>query len=777
MTPRAPLLPLAIGLLLGAAASLGDLPVPAPAAALTLPLAVVPALAPVSFAGAGWLAAEASRAPPTEPPAGVTELGGTVMTVPAQYGPRLRFTLRADHGPLLEVASPPTGWPLAAGDRVRLRVRLKRPPGPRNPGASDQAARLAAVGIALQAEALLPPVRLAPPSPLSWLERGRQRFAEACQALPAREAGLLRAIGTGDRSGLDQATNDSFARSGLAHVLAVSGLHLVVVAAGVAWLLNALLLRVGWLAARADPRQVAALLAAPLVLGYTLATGAGFPVVRAALASGALVGATLLDREGGAANTLGLATLAVLGVEPGALLDPSLQLSLASVAGLVFLAGPLRAALPWPAPPPGTRRWPVRLREALLAGLCATLAASLATAPLLALHFRRLPALGILANVAGVPIGTALTGLTAAAAVAAAAWPPAAAPLLWLCRPLATALLQVSDAAAAPAFAVVGVASPGPLLAGLACALALSLGRLRGAWRWGAALAFGACLALPGPVRALAARERGELEVIFLSVGQGDAALLRLPDGGAVLIDGGGSPGGGVDPGARDVVPLLRDLGVTRLALVVVSHPHPDHVLGLAAVAEAFPVEAFVLGGSAPSPGAAAALARLPPPRRLARGQAWARAGVRLLAVQADDPAFVENDASLVLRVEHGAVTFLFPGDVEQAAEAAALAAGGPLAADVVKVPHHGSRTSSTEPFTRAVSPRYAVVSLGAGNRFGFPHPEAEARWRATGAAWLRTDEGAQRFLSDGRVVRRVPAADAVDALAVRRERATGVGP
>jgi competence protein ComEC len=224
-------------------------------------------------------------------------------------------------------------------------------------------------------------------------------------------------------------------------------------------------------------------------------------------------------------------------------------------------------------------------------------------------------------------------------------------------------------------------------------------------------------------------------------------------------------------------VPLLRDLGVERLAAVVVSHPHPDHVLGLAAVAQAFPVDRLVLGGSPARGASAEVLAGLPPPERLRRGEGWERAGVRFVSVGSDDPDFVENDASLVLRVEHGAVALLFPGDVEEAGEAATVAAGGPLRADLVKVPHHGSRRSSTVPFTQAVSPAWAVVSIGAFNRYGFPHAEAEARWRATGAAWLRTDEGAVRFLSDGKVLRRVPAADAVDALAVWRERAAGGAP
>lgn len=779
MTGRAPLLPLAVGFLLGAALSLSGCRAPF-GSLLALPLAASPPLAPAAFLVAGWWAADLGRAPAVALPPGdgpgswpapgpaPVELTGRVVSVPTPLGDRVRFTLRAEDGRLLEVSSPTHEWPLAAGDRLRLRVRLRAPPGPRNPGGADQRARLAAVGVAELADALLPPVRLAPPSPLSWLERGRERFAEAAAALPPREAALVRAIGTGDRAALDPATTESFARSGLAHVLAVSGLHLVVVAAGLERLLRALLLRAEPLAERWDVRRLAAALALPAVVLYALATGAGFPVVRAAIASVALLGATLLDREVGAANLLGLAALVVLGAEPGALLDPSLQLSLASVAGLVALASPLRRALPVARPPRGS--WRARLLEPLLAGLCATLAASLVTAPLLALHFRRLPLLGVPANLAGVPLGSGLTALTALAAALAAIWPPLALPVLWCAWPLATALLRVSDAAAAPPFAVLGVASPGPALAGLACALALSLARLRGRWLAAAAAAFVACLSLPGPLRAAAARQRGVLEVIFVSVGQGDATLLRLPDGGAVLVDGGGTFPGGPDPGARDLVPLLRDLGVTRLEAVVVSHPHPDHVLGLPAVAAAFPVARLVLGGGPPGPAAAEALACLPAPVRLAPGAALVLGGVLLERVDAADPDLTENDASLVLRVGWGRTALLLPGDLEEAGEAAALAAGRPLAADLVKVPHHGSRRSSTAPFARAVAPAFAVASVGAGNRYGFPHPEAVARWRAAGAAWRQTDGGALRFVSDGERFREVPSADALDPLALRRE-------
>jgi competence protein ComEC len=751
----------------GVTVGLQGLPFPA-AALAALPLVFSLRLCPVAFAAAGWLLAASSSAFPEHPGPGPVLVEGRIVSVPDRWGDRLGFRLRTSDGEVLEAFGPPAEWPLALGDRVRMAAELRIPPGPRNPGGRDAARRLAASGVALRAHAVGPIVRAASPSPAARLERTRERFAEAAnRALPPREAALVRAIGMGDRAALDTATTTSFARSGLAHVLAVSGFHLVVVAFGLERVLRFLLLRVDAVAARMDPRRLSSAVVLPVALVYALATGGGVPVLRAALAAGVAFAGALLDRETSTENVLALAALALLSADPGAALDPSLQLSFAAVAGLALWAGPLRRALPVPAPARGSLR--ARLVEPLLVGACATLAASAATAPVLAFHFRQLPLLGVLANVAAVPVGSALTVISALAAAAAAVTPALAWPLLVACHPLAWALMALSDAAAAPRLGVLGLASPGLAGAAAAIAAAVLATRARGAWRAAAWAAAVLSLVLPGPLRAAAARARGGLEVLFVSVGQGDAALLRLPDGAAVLVDAGGSPEGGPDPGARDVVPLLRDLGVRRLAAVFVSHPHPDHVLGLAAVAEAFPAERVFSNGDAGDGASREILATLRP-EPLAPGARWERAGVTFEIGGGDRTPLASNDASLVLRVVYGRTAFLFTGDVEARGEAAAVLAGG-LAADVVKVPHHGSRTSSSAAFVEAVRPRYAVVSLATNNRFRFPHEEALARWRAVGAQILRTDEGAVRFLSDGRAVRVVPSGTVLDPLAILTER------
>jgi competence protein ComEC len=212
---------------------------------------------------------------------------------------------------------------------------------------------------------------------------------------------------------------------------------------------------------------------------------------------------------------------------------------------------------------------------------------------------------------------------------------------------------------------------------------------------------------------------------------------------------------------------------VRRLAAVFLSHPHPDHLFGLAAVAEGFPIERFFTSGRPGDEASAAVLARLPPAERLLPGQGFERAGVRFEALGPPEgsEAWGENDASLVLRVRHGAVSILLPGDVEAEGEAALLARPEALRAELVKAPHHGSATSSSAAFVTATGARFAVATVGRDNRFGFPAAAVVERWRAAGAEVLRTDGGAVRFLSDGRALRRVPAGAALDGLALLRER------
>ena len=332
----------------------------------------------------------------------------------------------------------------------------------------------------------------------------------------------------------------------------------------------------------------------------------------------------------------------------------------------------------------------------------------------------------------------------------------------------------MNEAFAAPAFASVGVASPGWGLVSAAYGAGVAAFFTRGRMRL--LLAAAGCLALllPGPARRAAAQARPGIEVIFLAVGQGDCTIVRLPDGSAVVVDAGGDPSGRYDPGARDVLPFLRDMGITRLAAVFVSHPHPDHLQGLPAVVAGLGTARVYASHDRGDESARAAFARMPPATQLAAGDEVTLAGVRfrVLGPPPGDTRLVENDASLVLHVSYGQTSFLLPGDVEAAGEAALLRRDP--RSDVVKAPHHGSRTSSGRGLIAASRPRWVVFPVGAGNRYGFPHGETVARWRESGAELLRTDEGPVRFRSDGRSLSRAATRGSARRVGAPRREVTG---
>jgi competence protein ComEC len=237
------------------------------------------------------------------------------------------------------------------------------------------------------------------------------------------------------------------------------------------------------------------------------------------------------------------------------------------------------------------------------------------------------------------------------------------------------------------------------------------------------------------------------MEVTFLAVGQGDASVVRFANGGVVLVDTGPERAG-----RRVIVPFLRSLGVRRIDAIAISHAHPDHTGGLADVVRAFPVGELWLagpvGGDSGLDAAAAPLAarhtRVVQVGAGAASRAFGEARVDFLAGEASERADKRNDRSVVLRASDPRWSVLFPGDLERAGEDRLVASGARLLSDVVKAPHHGSSTSSTTAFIRASAPRLAIAQTGLGNRFGFPHGDVTARWRAAGSGWLDTaQEGA----------------------------------
>jgi competence protein ComEC len=649
------------------------------------------------------------------------------------------------------------------GDVVSFETTLRRPVGLANPGLPD--ARMAAAGQGIDFYAgLSPRERLrreatGPPwSPrrLAWrLRRALDERIAGRVAGPSRQ--LLRTVVLGERADVDPHIEDGFRAAGATHVLSVSGLHLAAVAGLVFLAVRRLVGRWPALALRVPAGRVAALAALPAVILYTLLTGEAVATLRSAVMAGVVLGAGLFGRPFSLASSIAAAALVLLADRPLLLLDVSFQLTFASVIALAVFAGPLAgsAASPSPAPSPS---WRDRALGWLRRFAAATAAASVVTAPLVAHHFGEVTPAAPLGNLALVPlIELGLLPLALGGATLALVHPVLGVVPLTLAGWAGQVALGAAELFRrwAP---VILVPAPTPvetavLVAGGAALLAAA-GRMAGRRRpW--AIASAVCLVLAGGSlggRALARRMSDEVRVTFLDVGQGDAAVIEGPRGFVAVVDGGGAYDDSFDTGARVLEPYLRARGIGAVDLVVLSHPHPDHLNGLFRVLQRFAVGALWTSGDDgrnPRYRALCTLAaerriRAPPPAPLERtGLTLTPLGPWLDDRIAAPPGLSVNDASLVFRLAYRGRSVLFPGDLEADGEGELVGRAGlglAVASDVLKVPHHGSRTSSGDELLGAVRPGLAVMSLGRNNRFGFPHAEVLARYAAHGIRVLRTD-------------------------------------
>jgi len=570
--------------------------------------------------------------------------------------------------------------------------------------------------------------------------------------LPGDVAPLGRALVVADRSGLDPRIARSFSQAGLAHLLAISGLHVGILAGGAAGLLAlvgagrrrhalAALLTLAYVAVLGFPP--AALRAAVLVCGWALARTRGSPV-----------------RLG---ELLGLAAGATVLLDPLAPLDAGFQLSFCGFLGLGLGAALGRRGVAALASRRGrAARAAARLRR-LAVPLAAGVGAFALTAPLAAARFGRTAPIAVVANLGGVPlVGLALAGLAGTLALPGPAGALAAASATGALRLLS----RLVDALAGVPFGHAEVAPPGPLAwvaGGLVLLAAVRAAAGAGTAGWSLPLAAGLALHTAGPALYALRARGGEALLCSLDVGQGDAAVLRTRRGHWMVFDAGPRTGS-FDAGRRVLVPFLRDRGARGIELLVLSHPHLDHLGGAGALLETFPV-ARVLDAGNPlaSPEYAGFLEEV-----AEEGAAWlpARPGERLRmdearitvlgpdlanerrsegAVRPDD-AVEANEASVAFRLRIGNFAYVNPGDASSEEEAWLLARwpADSLQAILLKVGHHGSRGSSSDPWLAAVAPRVAFVSAGAGNRYGHPHAAALERLRraGTGRIWRSDREG-----------------------------------
>lgn len=640
---------------------------------------------------------------------------------------------------------------LLPGDRVRLEGDLQEPENVSD--AFDYRAYLLGRGVV--GTMLYPKLEVTAKGsgPSRWLTRQRLALERSLQrALPEPEASLAAGIVFGRDDNLPADLAEEFRVTGLAHIVAVSGSNVALVTAVVFLVVT-----------RFVRRQWALLPAFVMVVLYLGIAGFSMSVVRAGIMAAVLLLGMALGRPRSSLAALGAAVMAMTFAQPSAAVDVGFQLSVAATAGLIVFA-------PW-------------VKFALERGACAarvaslvpalvfettalSIAATIATLPISWFTFGRVSLAGLLANVVVEPLFPLVFTAAALTAIAGMAWAPAGWLLGLVSYYLLASVVNVAETLASVPFASLDLPSlpaPAVLLTYVAMAALAwpayryllpelppmgAATRDRQLRRTVLAGAAGAAAIVIVPVSLLPARDPGVLRVDLLDVGQGDAILLTTPGGSRILVDGGPS---GIEL-ARELSGVLphweRDIDT-----VILTHPQLDHMAGLQALLERYDV-AEVRDAGAPYRGAVYGLyeRRAQTRAALARGDQWEVDGVRLEVLWPERGYRPRdaNDASLVLRVSYEGVSILLTGDITSTAQRQLLALED-VSADVLKVPHHGSK--STDPaFLGAVGASVSLISVGAGNSYG--HPADVTLAALAGTTTLRTDlDGRTRLtIDDGRI-------------------------
>lgn len=660
-------------------------------------------------------------------------------------------------------------FPGGYGDRIELSGRPVPPRGYRNPGGFDYPAYLARQGVFA-----VVPVKSG--SAVAILERGsgpfrfvqdlRERIRRSMTAsLHGDGAAVLLAMTIGEEGNLSDDLRERFMAAGVTHIISISGSHLGMVAVICFWISrNALFLlperAYHWLTIRADPRKFAALMAVIPVILYAFLAGGQVATIRALIMILAGLAALTVDRDGDLWSALAIAALISLVPDPQALFDISFQLSYLSVLCIAFVVSVWNSlALP-------SRSRAERFLSSVLLLFVISLTAALATGPLVAFYFHQVSFAGLIANMVVVPFAGALVvplGLASGVLSLVTGSFPFAAPNQFL----ADCFVGFVSFFSRMPFAAVHVPSPNLLFAaGYAGLLATTALRVR-------ARLFSVYRPLESPSRPvrftrvvlplsaalvvlsllLPLFRHPPAQVTFIDAGQGDCTLVETAEGAVILIDGGGTRDNRFDVGRRVIAPYLRDRGIRTIDLVILSHPHPDHMNGLLSVLKEFTVrEMWGSGLDEELPGYAELQEIIGQKgiafRTVSAGYHAAVNDARL-SVLHPGPDFLqrskkayaaENDRSLVISLTLAGRVLLFPGDIHREGEQALLRNIPIPACDLIKVPHHGSKTSSSEDLVAALHPRVAVFTVGEGNPYRHPAEEVVERYQEHGSALYRTD-------------------------------------
>lgn len=624
--------------------------------------------------------------------------------------------------------------------------------------------------------------------PAGGLKSRLEHFREFLRTLlyeysstPSRE--ILEAMTIGNQKAIPQEIRDIFSRTGTAHILSISGLHVGIVGAAGLFFILLLLKSSEYLMLRFNIIKIASAATFFPVVIYALVAGMGTPVTRSMLMVLAFLGALLIGRPRDLYNVLCGAALIILILAPENVLTISFQLSFSAVFAILYIVPRFSNR-----PLPFVTRLPVLLQRIIrhvYIFLLVSLAATVGTLPIVAYYFNQLSAVTLMANLVAVPLLGILALIPVMAFILAAPFSSWLAGLLVNIASFFTSF-AVSFIHWLSSFSWASFHFVKPHLIEIALFYLFLFFLVEAISPSGAIARKGFLVRHPSLAKtglsmiiiffiADAAyftfqnRCSTDIRVTAIDVGQGSATLVEFPRGVTMLIDGGGFPDSTFDIGRFVIAPFLYTRRLSRIDIIVLTHPHPDHLQGLIYLAHHFGVreawrtdwtaddDLYRLWEKALSDNhIKVTLLSAQSPRRYLSGAAidffWPP---RTPAANERSVSYEDiNDSSLVMKISYGANSFLITGDISSRVESLLLQSGRNIRSNLIFVPHHGSASSSSNSFIKAVSPQYAIASAGKKNAFLHPHPAVLERYRKNGVILFRTDQhGAISVRSDGQSI------------------------
>ncbi|MEI8172737.1 MAG: DNA internalization-related competence protein ComEC/Rec2 [Deltaproteobacteria bacterium] len=684
----------------------------------------------------------------------------------------------------------------AYGDYVRFKVRLKVPHNFKNPGGFDYERYLRYEGISVRGFINDPSgivvIRENQGNVLKTrLEKFRQRLKKIIRDNSLSPDGeIIQAMILGDQKEIPKDVMEKFNKTGTSHIIAISGFNIGIIAVLSMFIVQLIMKSSSYLLLRFNMNVVSAVFAIIPVVSYTFIAGMGMSVVRAAIMGVTFMIAIILGKERDLYNTLALAAFIILVTFPYALFDISFQLSFMAVWAILFITPRLMKWLPEVDHTVKSKYliFNVNTLRNVFIFLIVSVSATLGTLPLIVYYFNRVSTIVIFSNIAVVPVlGIIAIPVSTAIILAALISPDLAILFVHLSSFLVWISVGMVDFFASLPGSSFFISTPTIPEIALYYCLLISGGKCMDFWLksrknensrthssgdyfWYRVAFIVLFLFFFMDALYLNTRDlfRKNLEVTAIDVGQGSSTLVQLPDGRRMLIDGGGFPEGSFDVGKFVVAPYLWHERISKIDIVVLTHPHPDHLNGLIYILSNFDVREVWTSGERSGNESYRDFLRIISEKKINHKIISEKTGVIIMndilidIMNPENPLGKQdetsqkfqdvNNHSIVMKITYGNVSFLLPADISEPAETRLVRTGRDMRSQVLFVPHHGGFSSSTEPFIRRVQPDIVVVSCGADNIYKLPHPNVLGRYSVIGTRVLRTDRnGAVSIMTDGK--------------------------